>query len=283
MIVGRAHTDLHAKSVGSDDGAAFVKGGRAPCVVAFHGFTGTTSEIRPMLDVLVERGIAVRAPLLTGHGTHPGELQDVTFERLVEEMAKELEAARAEHGHVVIAGFSLGSLVAMELAARRPEGLLGLVLLGNALTLSPTIGAALGFIDRRGWALPDWYLLKLWDADLKDPVQRKKIRAYDRDPLRAALEVYRAGQRVRDRLREIECPTLILHGARDRVCPKTNVALVASALGTRDVRTRIYAKSAHLIAADHDRDDVAGTVTSFVESLAASRVRVAQPVDPVDP
>src|SRR5205085_1019072 len=111
---------------------------------------------------------------------------------------------------------------------------------GNALTLSPPVSAALGLIDRRGWRLPDWYLLKLWSADVRDPVQQKRISGYDRDPLRAALEVYRGGTRARSRLGLVECPTLILHGARDRVCPSSNVALAAAALGSRDVRTRIY-------------------------------------------
>jgi carboxylesterase len=267
MIVGRAHTDRTGKIVGNGDGQPFVRKGRAPCVVAFHGFTGTTSELRPMLDVLADRGFAVRAPLLTGHGSHPAKLQDVTFDELAAEMQLELDAARAEHEHVVIAGFSLGSLVAMELAARRPEGLLGLVLLGNALTLVPPVRAALGFVDRRGWKLPDWYLLKLWSADVRDPEQAKRITAYDRDPLRAALEVYRAGVQVRARLGRIECPTLILHGAKDRVCPSSNVVLVHDALGSRDKRTRIYAKSGHLVAADHDRAEVAAAVASFVESV----------------
>jgi len=241
--------------------------------VAFHGFTGTTSEIRPMLDVLVERGFAVRAPLLTGHGSHPAKLQDVTFDALVAEMQQELDAARAGHEHVVVAGFSLGSLVAMELAARRPAGLLGLVLLGNAVTLATPVRAALGLIDRRGWKLPDWYLLKLWSADVRDPEQAKRIIAYDRDPLRAALEVYRAGVQVRSRLGRIDCPTLILHGAKDRVCPSSNVALVSEALGSGRARTRIYAKSGHLIAADHDRADVAASVASFVESVARASPR----------
>jgi carboxylesterase len=275
LIVGRAHTERTGKIVGTGDGEAFIRPGRAPCVVAFHGFTGTTSEIRPMLDVLAERGFAVHAPLLTGHGTHPGKLQDVTFDELVSEMEKELDVARAAHGQVVLAGFSLGSLVAMELAARRPAGLLGLVLLGNALTLMPPVSAALGFFDRRGWTLPDWYLLKLWSADVRDPEQAKRITGYDRDPLRAALEVYRGGTRARARLGLVECPTLILHGARDRVCPASNVALAVAALGSRDVRTRTYARSGHLIAADHDRADVADAVASFVASLA--------PQPPVDP
>ena len=279
MIVGRAHTEKHGRVRGEHDGAPVVLDGAAPCIVAFHGFTGTTTEIRPMVDALALGGFAVHAPLLPGHGTHPGKLQDVTFDEIVDGMEKELDVARAKHEHVVIAGFSLGSLVAIELAARRPSGLLGLVLLGNALTLSPGVSAILGLVDRRGWKLPDWYLLKLWSADVRDPVQQKRMTGYDRDPLRAALEVYRAGGRVRSRLARVECPTLVLHGARDRVCPPTNVDLVASLLGSSDVRTRIYARSAHLVVADHDRDEVALAVTSFVRTLADG----IGPQPPVEP
>jgi carboxylesterase len=273
LIVGRAHTDKFGKLVGSGDGKAFVRDGHAPCVVAFHGFGGTTTEIRPTLDVLENCGFAVHAPLLTGHGSQPAKLQDVTFDDIVSEMQHELDAAITKHGHVVIAGFSLGSLVAMELAARRPSGLLGLVLLGNALTLAAPVSAALGLIHRRGWKVPDWYLLRLWPSDVRDREQAERLVAYDRNPLRAALEVYRAGVQVRSRLGRIECPALILHGAKDRVCPSSNVALARDALGSRDKRTRIYAKSGHLVAADHDRADVAAAVASFVESVAP-RARV---------
>lgn len=265
MIVGPKHREASLRP----GGEAFVRLGRPPCVVFFHGFTGTTAEIRPALDALARAGFAVHAPLLTGHGSSAVDLQNVTFEALAAAMQHELDAAVAEYKEVVLAGFSLGSLVAMELAARRPVGLRGLVLLGNAITLSPGLAAPLGFVDRRGWKLPDWYLMKIATADIRDPEARKEIISYDRDPLRASLEVYRAGVKVRPRLGQIEVPTLILHGAKDRVCPASNVDLVARALGTSDVRTRIYAKSAHLVAADYDRAEVAATITAFVSRFGA--------------
>ncbi len=267
MIVGRRHTERHGKLVGNADGGVVHRAGKAPCVVAFHGFTGTTSEIRPTIDALAAKGFAVRAPLLTGHGSSAATLQDVTFERLADDMEREAAAALEEHGAIVLAGFSLGSLVAMELAARRPKNLVGLVLLGNALTLTAPVRAALGFVDRRGWTLPDWYILKPWSADVRDPEQKKRIVAYDRDPLRAALEVYRAGVHVRGRLDRIACPTLVLHGARDRVCPKENVRLVADALGANVKHTQVFADSGHLVCADHDRDEVARVVVEFVSGL----------------
>jgi carboxylesterase len=267
MIVGRRHTDRFGRLVGTDPGGPILRTGRAPCVVAFHGFTGTTSEIRPLLERLTEGGYAVHAPLLPGHGSSPSHLQDATFDAWVAAMKAEVRLAQERHGSFVLCGFSLGSLVALELAMGSPEGLCGLVLLGNAITLTIPVRAALGFVDRRAWALPDWYLLKLWSSDVRDPEQKKRIAAYDRDPLRAALEVYRGGRRVEPRLSLVTCPTLILHGGLDRVCPPSNARLVAQRLGSRAVETKLYPKSAHLIAADVDRSEVADDVVRFVGAI----------------
>jgi carboxylesterase len=248
-------------------------------VVAFHGFTGTTSELRPMLERLGAAGYAVHASLLPGHGTHPSSLQEATFDHWVDAMRGEVIKARERHEEVVLCGFSLGSLVAIELAA---EGLgAGLVLLGTAVTLTAPVRTALGAIDRLAWRLPDWYLLKLWASDIADPVQRRKIRAYDRDPLRAALEVYRGGRRAEAKLGKITCPTLLIHGAKDRVCPVSNAHDVASRLGTTDTVVRVYPSSAHLVAADVDRHAVAEDVLAFVSRLARDGdKRQREPVEP---
>lgn len=263
MIVGRSHTKRRGRLVGTDDGGAIAREGRSPRFVAFHGFTGTTSEIRPLVDAVSAKGFAVRAPLLAGHGSNACELQDATFDRWVDAAAEELPSEP-----FVLCGFSLGSLVALELASRRPAGLRGLVVLGNALCLTSPVSATLGFVDKRGWQLPDWYLLKLWGSDMRDPEMKKRVVAYDRDPLRAALEVYRGGRRVESKLASIVCPTLILHGAKDRVCPASNAKLVASKLGSIDVTTRIFPKSGHLVAADMEREDVAAEVLRFIERIA---------------
>ena len=263
MIVGRRHTRERGRLVGTDDGSAIDRAGRGPRFLAFHGFTGTTSEIRPLVDAMSAKGYAVRAPLLAGHGSNACELQEATFDRWVDAAADELTDEP-----FVLCGFSLGSLVALEIASRRPAGLIGLVVLGNALCLTAAVHATLGFVDKRGWNLPDWYLLKLWASDIRDPEMKKRVVAYDRDPLRAALEVYRGGRRVEAKLGSIVCPTLILHGGKDRVCPTANAKLVASKLGAIDVTTRIFPKSGHRVAADMEREDVAGEVIRFVERIA---------------
>ena len=92
---------------------------------------------------------------------------------------------------------------------------------------------------------------------------------YDRHPLRAALEVYRAGPRVRAVVPRIACPTLILHGKRDRVCSWKNATWLAAHVGARDVGVRIFEKSAHVLACDGERDEVAREVVVFVGRLGA--------------
>ena len=242
--------------------------GRGPCVVALHGFGGTVAELRPLLDAVAGAGYAVDAALLAGHGSRVEELQDLGFDAWVEGARRRLSATREKHGRVVLLGFSLGSLVAMQLASEQPEGLAALVVLGNALTLHALMRLPLGAWHRTGAPLPDVYLLKSVAGDLSDPAAMGSLVTYDRHPVRAALEVYLAGRRVRERVSRIECPTLVLHGRRDRVCPWKNAVWLAENIGARDVSVRLFDKSAHVLALDRERDDVASEVLTFLARVA---------------
>jgi carboxylesterase len=206
--------------LGEGERELFAKG-RAPCVVALHGFGGTVAELRPLLERIGRAGFAIDAALLPGHGTRVEELQEATFDAWVEAARARARAALAAHGRIILLGFSLGSLLAMRLASERPEGLAGLVVLGNALTLRLHTSLPLALWARfmgKARPLPDVYLLKPRAGDLVDASAMDALVTYDRHPLRAAMEVWRAGERVRGIVGRIACPTLVLHGRRDLVC-----------------------------------------------------------------
>ncbi len=214
---------------------------------------------------VAQAGYGVRAPLLSGHGTTAADLQSRRFEDWVGSARAELSLA-AERGPVVLCGFSMGSLVALHLAAEAP--IAGLVLLGCALRLSGPLRAAFAIAERAGFELPDAYVPKPFGPDVRDRKARDLVTQYDRHPVRAAMEVYRAGRALEARLGEITCPALLLHGAHDRVCSVEGARLVASKLGSRDVRLRVLPRSAHVIAIDYDRDEVAREVLAFVDRIA---------------
>jgi carboxylesterase len=266
VLRDRSRTLREQKMMGKGEIELFAEG-RAPCVVALHGFSGTAAELRPVLDAAAGAGYAVDAALLAGHGSRVEELQELGFDAWVDGARSRLRKARERYGRVVLLGFSLGSLVAMQLASEEPEGLAGLVVMGNALTLRAAMGVPLGLWHRLGRPMPDLYLLKPLAGDLVDVSAMASLVTYDRHPVRAALEVYRAGERVRRIVHRIECPTLILHGRRDRVCSWKNAVWLADHIGARDVSVRIFERSAHVIACDGERGEVAREVLAFLARL----------------
>jgi len=266
MIHGRRRTAVTQRMFG-EGAAEFRADGRPPCVVAFHGFTGTAAELRPLLERVAGDGYAVDGALLPGHGTSPERLQGMSFDDWVEAARARARAAAAEHGRFVLLGFSLGSLLAMQVAGERPEGLAGLVVLGNALTLRPASSVPLAIVGALGVAVPDVYVVKPRPGDLADPSAMAQLVTYDRHPLRAALEVYRAGARVRRAVGQIECPMLILHGVLDGVCSWRNATWLADHAGSRDVALRLFERSAHVLACDAEREEVAREVLSFLAKL----------------
>jgi carboxylesterase len=267
MFRSRDRTLREQKMLGEGE-LEFFAHGRAPCVVALHGFGGTAAELRPVLDAVARAGFAVDAALLAGHGTRVEELQDATFETWLEGARARVRAAALAHGRVVLLGFSLGSLLAMQIAGDAPEGLVGLVVMGNALTLAAHTSLPFALWQRLGRIMPDLYLLKPRAGDLVDRRAMHSLVTYDRHPLRAAFEVYRAGARVRGGVGRIASPTLVLHGRRDLVCPWKNAHWLAEHIGTRDVRVRIFDKSGHVLACDGECDDVGREVVAFLNRCA---------------
>src|SRR3954471_10783347 len=103
----RARVDLGALSAAAPDPICIA--GRAPGVVAFHGFGGTTREIELAATVAGELGLSARARCLPGHGSHAKDLAKTRFADWVagaESVYRELASA----GPVIAAGISMGSL-----------------------------------------------------------------------------------------------------------------------------------------------------------------------------
>jgi carboxylesterase len=125
--------------------------------------------------------------------------------------------------------------------------------------------------------MPDLYVAKPGAGDVRDKSALGALVTYDRHPLRAAIETYRAGLRVRPVVDRITCPALILHGRHDRVCPWQNAVWLADHIGSKDVSVRIFENSAHVLANDFDREDVAREVCSFLDRR---RRLQSTPVDP---
>ena len=253
--------------VGRGDPSALAVAGTKPAVLALHGFGGTPSEVGLVVDVARELGVEASAPLLPGHGTHARDLARTRYPDWLR-AAKDAHADLSREGQpVIVAGLSMGTLLALDLALERPEGVGGLFLMSNAVWLkTPFPGWPLALAA--ALRLPDIWLPKPNGADIGDPVARKNHLTYNVQPSRAAVEVLRAGRRLRRRLAGIHCPTVVIHGARDVVCSVDNVERLESRLGTKDVESLILPRSHHIVTSDVDKDQVADALRRFMQRLA---------------
>jgi len=239
--------------------------GAGPTVLCVHGFGGVPLEVELAFDVARDLGLAAVAPVLRGHGTRPSDLKDLRFEDWLAGIRPVFDEARAR-GPVILIGLSLGSLLCTELYLSAPADVLGLGLLANAFWLSAPFPAdALRLVG--ALRLPDFGMPK-FASDLADDEARKSHVTYDIQPVHAALSLQRAGARLREELFRVHCPTLVLHGEKDRVCPVANARKVAERVGTSDVRVVVYSKSRHILTRDLDRERVRAELTSFIRRVA---------------
>jgi carboxylesterase len=252
--------------IGVGDANTLVVPGRAPRVLAFHGFTGTPQEVALVLDAARELGLGAEAPLLPGHGGRVSELSPLRFADWL--AAAEHHYARlAAGGPVVVAGLSMGSLLALQLAANHPSTTVAVIAIANAMWLKqpwPTL--PLKLIDRL--RLPDFSLGKS-APDLGDAEQRALHLTYNAQPIRAAVSLLRAGEALSAQLHRVKAPTLLLHGALDAVAPVENAWRVAVRLGALDKRTVIYPRSRHILTRDVERDAVRADILQFLGRFAA--------------
>jgi carboxylesterase len=246
---------------------ALVAPGRAPRVLAFHGFTGTPQEVALVVDAARELGLGAEAPLLPGHGHTALELARSRFSDWLS-AAEQHYLRLAADGPVIVAGLSMGAVLAFELAIRHPRTTSGVIALANAVWLrSPWPTLPLKLIDRL--RLPDFALAKS-GPDLGDREQRAVHLTHSTQPIRAAISLIRGGEAVAEQLHRVHAPTLLLHGALDRVAPVQNACRVAVRLGTIDKRTVIFERSHHILTRDVEREAVRAEISGFLTKLSSS-------------
>jgi carboxylesterase len=238
--------------------------GRRPMVLALHGYCASPQEVQLVSDVATELGLETWAPWLPGHGTTPQDLATLTFEDILVRTRPIFEEA-TRGGPVVLAGMSMGAVLAAALALEAPERVAGLVLLASAFWLTEPTSSALKLLGRLGvveFGIPKF------STDIADGHAAATQVSYRVQPLRPIQTLRDAGERIAARLGELTMPALIIHGAHDRACPVSNAWRLAEALGTPKPRMVVLPRSHHIVCRDLDRGIVRGELRGFFSELA---------------
>jgi carboxylesterase len=262
------------------DGRILLNGGQVG-ILLIHGLGGTPVDVKFVAQALNRAGHTVYCPLLAGHGRTVELLNTTTWEDWYRSVEDAHDALK-ERCHVIIAGgLSSGVLLALHLAAQRPQDVLG------ALLFSPTFWP-------NGWAIPRHFaLFKLirhkWFANLINLRERApygikdaRIRKIVLDSLHCdgqpmmdtlwrrggtILEFRWLARVVEKELGRIQQPALIFHPRFDDQSDISNAILLLRKLGGL-VEVVVLNDSYHLVTVDRQRADVADRSVAFSAWLA---------------
>lgn len=244
-------------------------GTRAVCCI--HGLTGTPWEVRPIGDALAAAGFLSSGPLLAGHGD-VAELESSTWRDWYASAEQNLDAL-LEGGtrRVVVLGFSMGSLLALRLAALRPDDVAGVIAMAVPLELPgwkqtaigalsrlrkvPVLGNLVGTHPKRGG--PDIRVLEM-------ARQNPSLREFPYPTLEQLIELQ---AEVRGLLGRVTSPLLLMHGRLDHAAPAEDSARVAQLVASSDVRRLVFDRSFHHLAVDLDRERVLEEVVGFCRRI----------------
>jgi pimeloyl-ACP methyl ester carboxylesterase len=239
-------------------------------IVFIHGTRLCRTAWAPQMADLQDefRVIALDLP---GHGALADERFSLETARA--QVLRVVDAAAG--GRAVLVGLSLGGYIAMDVAAARPDAVLGLVVCGataepvgfRAVPYRALAAAMARFDGRRLDAMNAWFFRTRFPAAVAGPIVEGGFwSSAGADALRAL-----AGQRFRPRLAAYPGPTLIVNGQYD--LPFRLSAGAFAAVAHRPKRVRI-AGATHL--ANLDRP------AAFDHAIRAFMRTVQVPSDPTD-
>lgn len=170
----------------------------------------------------------------------------------------------------VLLGSSSGGYVAQQVALDHPERVRGIVLVGAPRSLAgrapfaDEVDALIDPIDRR-WveASLDWF-------EFVQPVPNEYLADRVEDGVRMPAHVWRdalAGLSAAVPPTEagtIAAPTLVIHGAQDRLLPSTEAERLVA--GIPDARLIIYPDAAHLVLWEHP-GRIANDLATWISDL----------------
>jgi carboxylesterase len=224
--------------------------------------------VRSLAEGLATAGFPVRAVRLAGHGTNVADLARTGWPDWLASASSGLDVLRASVPRVAIAGVSMGGLLAIRLAATRPQDDATLVLCAPALRLAdwkPRVLPFVRFVPGLSGRLA--VMPKRGGRDIADPTARAASHAYDAMPLPAVLSLLDLQRVVRRDVRQVTQPALLVHGRLDHVVPVTSQTWLRDALGSRWIETHVLERSAHVVTEDGERDTVTRLAVDFLERV----------------
>ncbi|MBN8714661.1 MAG: alpha/beta fold hydrolase [Xanthomonadales bacterium] len=256
-------------------------------VLLIHGLTGTPLEMRLLAKGLNSAGFTVHCMQLAGHCGDVEDLLATGWRDWYTSVEQAADRLLQRVDHLFVGGLSMGALLALKLAADRPDQVAGVGVYGATfrydgwsipgiarLAFMLPLATRLGlgrrrmFFERPPYGLRDERLRAHVSAAMQG--SDSSVAGLPGNPWPSLAELFRLSRQVRRQLPRVRAPCLVAHASEDDVASLDNARLVL-----REVRgpaeLLLLDDSYHMITIDRQRHLLAERSVRFFDRIVAAQ------------
>lgn len=216
-----------------------------------HGFGGNVGEVQPLCQFLSEKGYRVKSPTLRGHTGRRRDLRGVSYQDWIRDVEECLLDLKGECKKVYLIGFSMGGLIAINLASRyKVDG-------------AVTINTPIYYWDLRRIAL-----------NIIEDIRKGNfhyIRRYFKSTgsvtLSALFNFWLLLQRTKPSIGQVKCPFLVIQALDDDTVRNQSAGYIFRNVASREKELKYYDSGGHLILRSTSAGRVMKDIGEFLNGL----------------
>jgi carboxylesterase len=220
------------------------------CLIV-HGFGGRPAEVFPLADFLRTKGYEVLCPELKGHTGKRRDLHGVSYKEWIASAEEGLRKLQAECNTVVLIGFSMGGLIAVNLAAKHSAAAL--------VTLNMPI---------YHWDVKRICINLLHDFRSGDFSNLcRYVRSTCALPLSALIHFKLILSRTKGLLKQVTCPVFVAQAMEDDTVQARSAQYIYDHVSSGTKAIQYYGNSGHLLCHSKACHDVFKDVAGFIGTV----------------
>lgn len=218
------------------------------CLI-IHGFGGGTYQIKALDEDLNSNGYITSCPKLKGHTGNAKDMKNADYKDWIASAEKELIMLMEKTGKIAIIGFSMGGLIAVNLACKYD------------IKAIVTINTPIYY-----WNLKRVFL-NIYD-DIKNKrlnYVKRYIHAKKASPLISMINFLRLLNSTKSKLSNIKCPFLIMQTKDDDTTRLTSPDYICDNISSEVKTVKLYDKGGHLVLVDQYIEEVIVDIGEFLK------------------
>lgn len=231
-------------------------------ILLLHGWTSTPYEMRALGEYLNQSGFSVYAPLLTGHGTQPEDLEGVTWKQWLIDAEEAYSGLGEDHEEVYIGGMSAGGSLALHIAQKHPD-VAGLLLMGTPYRLRyERVGYYLARLVKKF----SKYKTKRYPRALGVRPSMTQLISYQRYPIESAIEAYGVIKASTQHLNRVTQPCMIIQSRHDHLVERDSISRLHASIASQKKEMRVLHNVSHNFIGDAQKLNIFKDILKFLEA-----------------